>query len=570
MHGRQDRLGRVHGRAATTRARWRAALVDVAEGAGLPTVALITDMDQVLGTHRRQRARGARVDRPPHRRGARAAPARGDARARRRALCRLGGARRRAARERAGALDGGAPPSASARWSPRSAARPTSLERPGRHLPARARDAPVAPERPGYVSPSTPAPSAWSVIDLGGGRRREDDPIDHAVGLSRVAAVGERGRRGPPAGARPRPRRRERRGGGERAARRVRSATAPASPPPCARCCDERVEVPKAELHVHLEGTAPPGAHPPDRRAQRAARPRGLFAAPERFAWRDFLDFLRTYDLAASVIRTRQDYRDVTYEYLASCAAEGAIYVELIASPDHARRRARPTTSTGRASPRGSTTRAATTASRRAMLVVVRAQLRRRGGGRGRSRARAARPHPTSSASRWPATRRATRPRRSRAAYAIAADAGVGCTVHAGEWAGAELGARRDGAAGRHADQPRGAGDRGPGARRGARRARDRARGVPDVERRPGRVRQLREPSAARPARRRRARHAGLRRSPVFRCFDRRRVRGGQRALRLQRRRAAGDHARLPYGAASPSPHCARNSAPTRHDGARR
>jgi adenosine deaminase len=63
--------------------------------------------------------------------------------------------------------------------------------------------------------------------------------------------------------------------------------------------------------------------------------PDGLFADEHTFAWRDFLDFLRAYDLAASVIRTAQDYRDVTYEYLAACAAEGAVYVELIASLDH-------------------------------------------------------------------------------------------------------------------------------------------------------------------------------------------------------------------------------------------
>ena len=36
------------------------------------------------------------------------------------------------------------------------------------------------------------------------------------------------------------------------------------------------------------------------------------------------------------MIRTAQDYRDVTYEYLVGCAREGAVYVELIASPDHA------------------------------------------------------------------------------------------------------------------------------------------------------------------------------------------------------------------------------------------
>jgi adenosine deaminase len=37
------------------------------------------------------------------------------------------------------------------------------------------------------------------------------------------------------------------------------------------------------------------------------------------------------------VVRTPEDYRDVTFEYLSSCAAEGAVYVELIASPDHAK-----------------------------------------------------------------------------------------------------------------------------------------------------------------------------------------------------------------------------------------
>jgi len=94
--------------------------------------------------------------------------------------------------------------------------------------------------------------------------------------------------------------------------------------------------IPKAELHVHLEGTAPPALV-----RRLAARngliiPEGVFEREDTYRWTDFLDFLRTYDLAASVIRTAEDYRDVTYEYLASCAREGAIYVELIASPDHA------------------------------------------------------------------------------------------------------------------------------------------------------------------------------------------------------------------------------------------
>jgi adenosine deaminase len=96
------------------------------------------------------------------------------------------------------------------------------------------------------------------------------------------------------------------------------------------------MDVPKAELHVHLEGTAPPALIRRLARRNRLAVPDGLLAADDRFAWDGFLDFLATYDRAAGVIRTAADYRDITYEYLAACAREGALYVELIASPDHA------------------------------------------------------------------------------------------------------------------------------------------------------------------------------------------------------------------------------------------
>jgi adenosine deaminase len=94
--------------------------------------------------------------------------------------------------------------------------------------------------------------------------------------------------------------------------------------------------VPKAELHVHLEGTAPPQLVRRIAARNGVRLPEGLFASDDRFAWADFIAFLRAYDIASSVIRTAQDYRDITFEYLASAAAEGAIYVELIASPDHA------------------------------------------------------------------------------------------------------------------------------------------------------------------------------------------------------------------------------------------
>jgi adenosine deaminase len=94
-------------------------------------------------------------------------------------------------------------------------------------------------------------------------------------------------------------------------------------------------DVPKAELHVHLEGTARPALVRRIAERNGLALPAGLMRDDDTFAWKDFLDFLQSYDLAASVIRTGEDYRDITYEYLAACAAEGAVYVELIASLDH-------------------------------------------------------------------------------------------------------------------------------------------------------------------------------------------------------------------------------------------
>ncbi len=94
--------------------------------------------------------------------------------------------------------------------------------------------------------------------------------------------------------------------------------------------------LPKAELHVHLEGAARPVLV-----RKLAARngidlDDGLFDAEGSYAWSGFLDFLRVFDAAALAIKTALDYRDVTYEYLGQLAAEGCVYAELMTSPDHA------------------------------------------------------------------------------------------------------------------------------------------------------------------------------------------------------------------------------------------
>ena len=282
------------------------ALVDVADGAGLPCRRADHRHGPGAGAHGRQRARGARVDRPPHRRRARPAPA-SRSRSRCAASCSRSAASTRPRDARRSALAGGAAAERFAAMVAALGGPADLLERPGRHLPAAPRDRGRSlPERPG----------SWS-----GHRRPRRRPRRHRPR-----------RRPPPRGRRDRPRRRPER---DRRARRARSARdrplaivharatrAPRRRPPrCAprtrsatrlrpsgRSCWSAgsgvTMVPKAELHVHLEGTAPP--HLVRRLAERNGLrgPRGRLRHPDRFAWLDFLDFLQTYDLAASVIRT--------------------------------------------------------------------------------------------------------------------------------------------------------------------------------------------------------------------------------------------------------------------------
>jgi adenosine deaminase len=195
--------------------------------------------------------------------------------------------------------------------------------------------------------------------------------------------------------------------------------------------------VPEAELHVHLEGTAPP-----ELIARIAARnglslPDRLLETDGRFRYTDFLDFLRTYDLAASVIRTGEDYRDITYEYLCACARGGAIYVELTASPDHAALVGLSDEEHWDGIARGIDDARRDTGIEGRILVSA---VRNFGVEQALRVARHAAEHPhpyivgfsmAGDEAGYPAHDFVE-------VFEIAADAGLGCTIHAGEWAGAE------------------------------------------------------------------------------------------------------------------------------------
>ena len=170
------------------------AIVEVARGNGLPTTALLTDMDRVLG-----RTAGNAVE---VRESIDALTGAGiDERLREVTLALsaellvLGGveadtAGARTAAERA--LDSGAAAERFAAMVAELGGPSDLLEAADRHLRTAAVRAEVEPASPGVVSSVDVRAVGLAVVALGGGRIRESDPVDHSVGLTDVAAPGER------------------------------------------------------------------------------------------------------------------------------------------------------------------------------------------------------------------------------------------------------------------------------------------------------------------------------------------------------------------------------------------
>lgn len=101
--------------------------------------------------------------------------------------------------------------------------------------------------------------------------------------------------------------------------------------------------LPKVDLHVHLEGTITPEM------VRKLAAKNGLIVKPglmsddgQGYAWKDdgtardsLIAFVNAYDDACAVMKTAEDYTEITHDYLTRAAAEGCIYAEFTISADH-------------------------------------------------------------------------------------------------------------------------------------------------------------------------------------------------------------------------------------------
>ncbi len=86
-------------------------------------------------------------------------------------------------------------------------------------------------------------------------------------------------------------------------------------------------EFPKTELHIHLEGAAPTDF------IRTQSNKYGIdlanFVEGDRYLWRDFNDFLKTYEAVMSVLKTPEDFDELTRAVLNAQADHGVFYTEI-------------------------------------------------------------------------------------------------------------------------------------------------------------------------------------------------------------------------------------------------
>jgi adenosine deaminase len=91
--------------------------------------------------------------------------------------------------------------------------------------------------------------------------------------------------------------------------------------------------LPKVELHLHLEGAAPPAF------IRGLAREKhmdlsGIFDERGGYKYTDFWDFLKVYEAATETLKSPEDYARLTLAVLEQSAASGVVYSETFLSPD--------------------------------------------------------------------------------------------------------------------------------------------------------------------------------------------------------------------------------------------
>lgn len=192
--------------------------------------------------------------------------------------------------------------------------------------------------------------------------------------------------------------------------------------------------LPKAELHCHVEGATPPALALAQ--ARRYGVDTAAFIRNGAYVWHDFTSFVAAYDATAALFRSEEDYALLTETYLDEIAAAGAIYSELIVSPDQGEAVGIGADAYIRGLAEGAARAKAKSGVETRFIVVG---IRHFGPERVVKAAEyaARRPHPLITGFNLAGEERMHRVADFVRAFDIARDAGLGLTIHAGELSGA-------------------------------------------------------------------------------------------------------------------------------------
>lgn len=91
--------------------------------------------------------------------------------------------------------------------------------------------------------------------------------------------------------------------------------------------------LPKVELHLHLEGAAPP-AFIRGLAKEKSIDISGIFAADGSYRFKDFWDFLKVYEAACTTLQSPRDFERLVRAVLEDRAEDGVVYAETFLSPD--------------------------------------------------------------------------------------------------------------------------------------------------------------------------------------------------------------------------------------------
>lgn len=89
----------------------------------------------------------------------------------------------------------------------------------------------------------------------------------------------------------------------------------------------------KIELHLHLEGAAPP-AFIRGLAKEKWLDISGIFDERGQYSFTDFPHFLKVYEAATSALKTPMDYHRLTLAVIEELAESGVVYAETFLSPD--------------------------------------------------------------------------------------------------------------------------------------------------------------------------------------------------------------------------------------------